>query len=149
MCPATVWIFSGLRSCRKNAQFWLQSSFFHEHGSSSGALGFHGSGSEASGVSSPKIRGLRNVWFSANNTILFGIQGTKWLYFLKIRGAWLLWRPLATPMSGAVFFHGSGFCSFSRINIFIDLVCLKMNGNESNQVHKTKRMHQTLLSNFI
>jgi len=57
--------------------------------------------------------------------------------------------PLATPMSGALFFHGSGFRSFSRINIFIVLVCLNMNGNESSQVQKTKRMYQTLLSNFI
>jgi len=49
MCPATVWIISGLRSRRKNVTAPARSSSFHEHGSSSGALGFHecGSGSGA------------------------------------------------------------------------------------------------------
>jgi len=30
--------------------------------------------------------------------------------------------------SGALFFHGSGLCSFSHINILIVMVCLKLNG---------------------
>ena len=57
ICPATVWIISGLRSRRKNVTApipelffsWtllqLRSSSFHEHGSSSAALGFHERGS--------------------------------------------------------------------------------------------------------
>jgi len=43
-----------------------------------------------SGVASPKTWGGQNVWFQANNTILFkknASQTTKWLYFLKISGA--------------------------------------------------------------
>jgi len=41
MCPATVWILSGPRSSRKNVTAPAAKLFFHEHGSSSGALGFH------------------------------------------------------------------------------------------------------------
>jgi len=56
-CPTTVWIISGLRSRRKNVtaqelffswtQLQLRSSSFHEHGSGSGALLFHDSGSSS------------------------------------------------------------------------------------------------------
>jgi len=78
ICPAAVWIISGLRSRQKMTQLWLRSSSIHEHGSSSGAVGFHECGYD----------------------------------------------------SAALFFHGSssgsGFCSFSHINISIDLVCLKL-----------------------
>jgi len=47
MCPATVWIISGLRSRRKNDTTPAPELFFHEHGSSTGALGFHECGSGA------------------------------------------------------------------------------------------------------
>ena len=52
--------------------------------------------------------------------------------------------------SRALFFHGSSFCSFSQINIFnclgVPQIEWKMN---YNQVHKTKRTHQTFLSDLI
>jgi len=41
MCPATVWIISGLRSPRQNDTTPAPELFFHEHGSSTGALGFY------------------------------------------------------------------------------------------------------------
>jgi len=63
VCPATLWIISGLRSCHKS-------------------------------VTAPAPQFFSWTWLR----------------------------------SGAIFFHGSGsssgFCSFSRINIFIVLVCL-------------------------
>jgi len=43
MCSATVGIISGLRRSRK----YNTAPFFHEHGSSPGALGFHECGSGA------------------------------------------------------------------------------------------------------
>jgi len=50
-CPATMWIIQSYRTVVKMTQLQLRSSSFHEHGSSSGALGFHecgfGSGSGA------------------------------------------------------------------------------------------------------
>jgi len=46
MCPATVWIISGQRNRRKNDRAPAQELFFHEQGSSSGALFFHGPGSD-------------------------------------------------------------------------------------------------------
>ena len=47
MFPATVWIISGRRNRRKNDTVPAPDPelFFHEHGSSSGALDFHECGS--------------------------------------------------------------------------------------------------------
>jgi len=49
LCPAAVWIISGLRSRRKNDTAQAPELFFYERDSGSGALGFHecGSGSGA------------------------------------------------------------------------------------------------------
>jgi len=41
MCSATVWIISGPRSRGKNVTALAAELFYHEHGSSSRALGFH------------------------------------------------------------------------------------------------------------
>jgi len=41
MRPATLWIISGPWSRRTNVTAPTAELFFHEHGSSSGALGFH------------------------------------------------------------------------------------------------------------
>ena len=80
--PATVWIFSGLRSRRKNdtapapqlffSWTWLQlrSSSFHEHGSRSGAFGFHECGS-----------GFYS--FSYINILIVSV-------FLKFSGKWII-----------------------------------------------------------
>jgi len=46
-CPATVGLFQGCGDVVKMTQLRLRSSSFHEHGSSSGALGLHEHGSGA------------------------------------------------------------------------------------------------------
>ena len=51
--------------------------------------------------------------------------------------------------SGALFFHGSGFWSFSHINILFTWCASSWIENELKQVHKTKRIHQTFSSNLI
>jgi len=50
VCSATASIISGLRKVGKMTQLPLRL-FFHEHGSSSGALGFHECGSGSWGLS--------------------------------------------------------------------------------------------------
>jgi len=53
--------------------------------------------------------------------------------------------------SGVFGFHecGSGFCSFSHIDILIVSASSSSVENELNQVHKTKKICQTLWSNLM